>query len=151
MSFQIMSLHCIFPDGTRRKSQIGTRVSVHRILTHPVIVGRSSRLRLGLRMASWRGLSEIVLAQLGALNFFVWAVANSMSSTQLRTYTGIEYIVYMYNLGTAPNVQNWAGFACCTPGYVVGRVSARGRAARARRGGAARARARACRRRATYR
>ena len=62
-------------------------------------------------MASGRGLSEIVLAQLGALNFFVWAVANSMSSTQLRTYTGIEYIVYMYNLGTAPNVQNWAGFA----------------------------------------
>ena len=61
-------------------------------------------------MASGRGLSEIVLAQLGALNFFVWAVANSMSSTQLRTYTGIEYIVYMYNLGTAPNVQNWAGF-----------------------------------------
>ena len=57
-------------------------------------------------MASGRGLSEIVLAQLGALNFFVWAVANSMSSTQLRTYTGIEYIVYMYNLGTAPNVQN---------------------------------------------
>ena len=33
-------------------------------------------------MASGRGLSEIVLAQLGALNFFVWAVANSMSSTQ---------------------------------------------------------------------
>ena len=66
-------------------------------------------------MASGRGLSEIVLAQLGALNFFVWAVANSMSSTQLRTYTGIEYIVYMYNLGTAPNVQNWPGFACCTP------------------------------------
>ena len=70
---------------------------------------------LGLRMASGRGLSEIVLAQLGALNFFVWAVANSMSSTQLRTYTGIEYIVYMYNLGTAPNVQNWPGFAVCTP------------------------------------
>ena len=66
-------------------------------------------------MASGRGLNEIVLAQLGALNFFVWAVANSMSSTQLRTYTGIEYILYMYNLGTAPNVQNWAGFACCTP------------------------------------
>ena len=60
-------------------------------------------------MASGWGLSEIVLAQLGALNFFVWAVANSMSSTQLRTYTGIEYIVYMYNLGTAPNVQNWPG------------------------------------------
>ena len=38
-----------------------------------------------------------------------------MSSTQLRTYTSIEYIVYMYNLGTAPNVQNWAGFAVCTP------------------------------------
>ena len=34
-------------------------------------------------MASGRGLSEIVLAQLGALNFFVWAVADSMSSTQL--------------------------------------------------------------------
>ena len=66
-------------------------------------------------MASGWGLSEIVLAQLGALNFFVWAVANSMSSTQLRTYTGIEYIVYMYNLGTAPNVQNWPGFAVCTP------------------------------------
>ena len=33
-----------------------------------------------------------------------------MSSTQLRTYTGIEYILYMYNLGTAPNVQNWPGF-----------------------------------------
>ena len=68
-------------------------------------------------MASGRGLSEIVQAQLGALNFFVWAVANSMSSTQLRTYTGIEYIVYMYNLGTAPNVQNWAGFAVCTPAH----------------------------------
>ena len=67
-------------------------------------------------MASGRGLNEIVLAQLGALNFFVWAVADSMSSTQLRTYTGIEYILYMYNLGTAPNVQNWAGFAVCTPG-----------------------------------
>ena len=66
-------------------------------------------------MASGRGLSEIVQAQLGALNFFVWAVAGSMSSTQLRTYTGIEYILYMYNLGTAPNVQNWAGFAVCTP------------------------------------
>ena len=66
-------------------------------------------------MASGRGLNEIVLAQLGALNFFVWAVAGSMSSTQLRTYTGIEYILYMYNLGTAPNVQNWPGFAVCTP------------------------------------
>ena len=65
-------------------------------------------------MASGRGLSEIVLAQLGALNFFVWAVANSLSSTQLRTYTG-RILVYMYNLGTAPNVQNWAGFAVCTP------------------------------------
>ena len=51
-------------------------------------------------MASGRGLNEIVLAQLGALNFFVWAVADSMSSTQLRTYTGIEYILYMYNLAT---------------------------------------------------
>ena len=64
-------------------------------------------------MASGRGLNEIVLAQLGALNFFVWAVADSMSSTQLpvpvRTYTGIEYILYMYNLGTAPNVQNLPG------------------------------------------
>ena len=70
-------------------------------------------------MASGRGLSEIVLAQLGALNFFVWAVANSMSSTQLRTYTGIEYILYMYNLGTAPNVQNWPADSpspVCTPG-----------------------------------
>ena len=67
-------------------------------------------------MASGRGLNEIVQAQLGALNFFVWAVADSMSSTQLRTYTGIEYILYMYNLGTAPNVQNCAGFAVvCTP------------------------------------
>ena len=74
---------------------------------------------MGLRMASGRGLSEIVLAQLGALNFFVWAVANSMSSTQLRTYTGIEYILYMYNLGTAPNVQNWPGFAVCTPSPAV--------------------------------
>ena len=37
----------------------------------------------GLRMASGRGLNEIVQAQLGALNFFVWAVADSMSSTQL--------------------------------------------------------------------
>ena len=80
---------------------------------------------LGLRMASGRGLNEIVLAQLGALNFFVWAVANSMSSTQLRTYTGIEYIVYMYNLGTAPNVQNWAGFAVCTPLRMYSRVLAR--------------------------
>ena len=70
-------------------------------------------------MASGRGLNEIVLAQLGALNFFVSAVADSMSSTQLpvpvRTYTSIEYILYMYNLGTAPNVQNWAGFPACTP------------------------------------
>ena len=66
-------------------------------------------------MASGRGLSEIVLAQLGALNFFVWAVAGSMSSTQLRTYTGIECILYMYNLGTAPNVQNLPEIAVCTP------------------------------------
>ena len=51
-------------------------------------------------MASGRGLNGIVLAQLGALNFFVWAVADSMSSTQLRTYTGIEYVLYMYNLST---------------------------------------------------
>ena len=42
-----------------------------------------------------------------------------MSSTQLRTYTGIEYILYMYNLGTAPNVQNWPGFAVCTPGALA--------------------------------
>ena len=33
---------------------------------------------------------------------------------RLNSYP-IEYIVYMYNLGTAPNVQNWAGFAVCTP------------------------------------
>ena len=37
-----------------------------------------------------------------------------LSSTYVP-YTGIEYILYMYNLGTAPNVQNWPGFACCTP------------------------------------
>ena len=66
-------------------------------------------------MASGWGLNEIVPAQLGALNFFVWAVADSMRSTQLRTYTGIEYILYMYNLGTAPNVQNLPEIAACTP------------------------------------
>jgi hypothetical protein len=33
----------------------------------------------------------------------------------VRTVYRIKYVLYMYNLGTAPNVQNWAGFAACTP------------------------------------
>ena len=56
-------------------------------------------------MASGRGLSEIVQAQLGALNFFVWAVANSMSSTQLRTYTGIEYKAEAAATSTEPQAE----------------------------------------------
>ena len=32
----------------------------------------------------------------------------------------IKFVLYMYDLGTAPNVQNWAGFAVCTP-YRYGR------------------------------
>ena len=71
-------------------------------------------------MAGGRGLNETVLAQLGALNFFVWACCrfnefNSATYVRYMYTVRIKYVPYMYNLGTAPNVQNCPGFACCTP------------------------------------
>ncbi len=69
-------------------------------------------------MASCRGIYQ---RELRAQEDGVEGVKTIFNEYQLeihvpvRTVYRIKYVLYMYNLGTAPNVQNWAGFAACTP------------------------------------
>jgi len=80
------------------------------------VAGESTNGNLGLKRMASKGLKRF-----------------SMNSYQLeihvpvpvRTVYRIKYVLYMYNLGTAPNVQNWAGFAACTP-VRAGRIPRRG-------------------------
>ena len=44
---------------------------------------------------------------------------NFYSGYQYRIKYHVKYVLYMYNLGTAPNVQNLPEIAACTPGGVT--------------------------------
>ena len=72
-------------------------------------------------MASCRGIYQ---RELRAQEDGVEGVKTIFNEYQLeihvpvRTVYRIKYVLYMYNLGTAPNVQNLPEIAVCTPVYV---------------------------------